>query len=62
LRACRKRTLLTELTLDYHHGASPDERRSEEVSVAVTMDGLTVRKATSAERSTARAETRKKRP
>ena len=59
----RKRAvLLTEVSFAYHHGVSPDDPRSEEASLAVTIDGLVVRKATSAEQTAARSETRKKRP
>lgn len=47
--------LLLGLTFDYHHGAGPEDPRSEGGGFALTLDGLRVRLASASEKSSARA-------
>jgi hypothetical protein len=45
--------LFLGVTLNYHHGAGPDDPRSEYGSIALTLDGLRVRTASSTEKALA---------
>ena len=51
----RRVVLLVGLALNFHHGVDPDDPREEAGEVALTLDGVIVRDATTQERELARA-------
>jgi hypothetical protein len=57
----KRAVLLADIAFAYHHGATADDPRSEETAVALTLEGLQVKKATSAQETAARASRSKRR-